>query len=70
MGTHDPTFATAFAARSFASFQDAMMGYLPDRQEAQAAVRSVAERIIELDPLRAETFVPQAPDSLTVRART
>ncbi len=47
----DPTFSTAFAARSFASFQDAMMGYVPDRQAAVAAVRSAAEHSIELDPL-------------------
>ena len=47
----DPGFSTAFAARSFASFQDAMMGYVPDRQAAMAAVRSAAERSIELDPL-------------------
>jgi TolB-like protein len=47
----DPSFSTAFAARSFASFQDAMMGYVPDRQAALAAVRSAAERSVELDPL-------------------
>ncbi len=47
----DPGFSTAFAARSFASFQDAMMGYIPDRQAALAAVRFAAERSIELDPL-------------------
>lgn len=47
----DPGFSTAFAARAFASFQDAMMGYEPDRQAALAAVRYAAERSIELDPL-------------------
>jgi TolB-like protein len=47
----DPGFSTAFAARAFASFQDVMMGYLPDRQSALAAVRFAAERSIELDPL-------------------
>lgn len=47
----DPGFSTAFAARAFASFQDAMMGYVPDRQAALTAVRLAAERSIELDPL-------------------
>jgi hypothetical protein len=47
----DPGFSTAFAARAFTSFQDAMMGYVPDRQTAIAAVRSAAERSVELDPL-------------------
>ena len=47
----DPGFSTAFAARAFTSFQDVMMGYLPDRQAALAAVRFAAERSIELDPL-------------------
>jgi len=47
----DPSFSTAFAARAFASFQDAQMGYVPDRQSALAAVRFAAERSIELDPL-------------------
>jgi hypothetical protein len=47
----DPGFSTAFAARAFTSFQDAMMGYVPDRQAALAAVRFAAERSIELDPL-------------------
>jgi TolB-like protein len=47
----DPGFSTAFAARAFTSFQDAMMGYAPDHQAALVAVRSAAERSIELDPL-------------------
>jgi TolB-like protein/DNA-binding winged helix-turn-helix (wHTH) protein len=47
----DPGFSTAFAARAFTSFQDAMMGYVPDRQAALAAVRFAAERSIDLDPL-------------------
>ncbi len=47
----DPGFSTAFAARAFASFQDAMMGYVPDRHAALAAVRFAAERSIEVDPL-------------------
>ncbi len=47
----DPGFSTAFAARAFTSFQDAMMGYVPDRQAALDAVRFAAERSIELDPL-------------------
>ncbi len=47
----DPGFSTAFAARAFTSFQDAMMGYVPDRQAALAAVRFAAERSVELDPL-------------------
>ena len=47
----DPSFSTAFAARAYISFQDAMMGYVPDYQAALAAVRFAAERSIELDPL-------------------
>jgi TolB-like protein len=47
----DPGFSTAFAARSYSSFQDAMMGYVPDPQAALDAVRFAAERSIELDPL-------------------
>ncbi len=47
----DPGFSTAFAARAYTSFQDAMMGYVPDYQVALAAVRFAAERSIELDPL-------------------
>jgi TolB-like protein len=47
----DPGFATAFAARAYTSFQDAMMGYVPDHQAALAAVQIAAERSIELDPL-------------------
>lgn len=47
----DPGFATAFAARSFNSFQTCMMGYDPDHAAAMAATRSAAERSVELDPL-------------------
>ena len=47
----DPGFSTAFAARAYTSFQDAMVGYVPDHQAALAAVRFAAERSIELDPL-------------------
>jgi hypothetical protein len=47
----DPSFATAFAARSFNSFQTCLMGYDPDRAAAIAATRSAAERSVELDPL-------------------
>ena len=47
----DPNFATAFAARSFTSFQTCMMGYEPDRAAALAATRLEAERSVELDPL-------------------
>lgn len=47
----DPGFSTAFAARAYTSFQDAMMGYVPDHQAALAAVRFAAERSVELDPL-------------------
>ncbi|WP_431298491.1 winged helix-turn-helix domain-containing protein [Tabrizicola sp. BL-A-41-H6] len=47
----DPGFSTAFAARSFTSFQDASMGYTPDRSAAIAAAQAAAERSIELDPL-------------------
>ena len=47
----DPGFSTAFAARAYTSFQDVIMGYVPDHQAALAAVRFAAERSIELDPL-------------------
>ncbi len=47
----DPFFAPAFAARSFTSFQDAMMGYAADRTRAIADVQRFAERGIEIDPL-------------------
>lgn len=47
----DPSFATAFAARSFNSFQTCLMGYDPDRVAAMAATRRAAERSVELDPL-------------------
>lgn len=47
----DPGFATAFAARSFNSFQTCLMGYDPDRTAALAAARRFAERSVELDPL-------------------
>lgn len=47
----DPGFATAFAARSFNSFQTCMMGYDPDHAATIAATRSAAERSVELDPL-------------------
>jgi DNA-binding winged helix-turn-helix (wHTH) protein/tetratricopeptide (TPR) repeat protein len=47
----DPGFASAYAARSFASFQDVIMGYKPDRAAAVAQARAEAERSVELDPL-------------------
>lgn len=47
----DHGFATAYAARSFTSFQTYMMGYEPDRAAALAATQFAAERSIELDPL-------------------
>jgi TolB-like protein len=47
----DPYFAAAYAARSFASFQDATMSYTADRAGAVADVRRFAERAIEIDPL-------------------
>lgn len=47
----DPYFASAFAARSFTSFQDVFMGYASDRARAVADVQRFAERGIEIDPL-------------------
>jgi TolB-like protein len=47
----DPGFASAFAARSFTSFQNAMMGYAVDRATEVDAARAFAERSVELDPL-------------------
>lgn len=47
----DPGFATAFAARSFNSFQTCLMGYDQDHAAAISATRSAAERSVELDPL-------------------
>lgn len=47
----DPGFASAYAARSFTSFQNVMMGYIPDRATAVAQARAEAERSVELDPL-------------------
>jgi tetratricopeptide (TPR) repeat protein len=47
----DPAFAAAWAARSFTSFQDAFMGFVPDRALAVGEARAAAERSVELDPL-------------------
>ena len=47
----DPGFASAFAARSFTSQQNAAMAYTPDRAAAINAARAEAERSYELDPL-------------------
>jgi TolB-like protein len=49
--TLDPHFATAYAARSFTSFQNVMMGYRQDREAALAEARSEAETGYDLDPL-------------------
>ena len=47
----DPGFASAFAARSFTSQQNAAMAYTKDRAAAVTAARAAAERSYELDPL-------------------
>lgn len=47
----DPGFAGAYAGLSFTSFQDAFMGFEPDRASAVRAARAAAERSVELDPL-------------------
>jgi TolB-like protein/tetratricopeptide (TPR) repeat protein len=47
----DPPFSAAWAARSFTSFQDAFMSFVPDRERAVREARAAAERSIELDPL-------------------
>ena len=49
--TLDPGFASAFAALSFTCFQDAIMGFEPDRAAAVLAVRRAAEQSVILDPL-------------------
>ena len=49
--TLDPDFATAYAARAFARFQDGVQWFGSDRAKAQDDVRSLAERAFELDPL-------------------
>lgn len=49
--TLDANFAAAFAALSFTSYQDAAMGFVPDRAAAVAEARAAAERAIALDPL-------------------
>lgn len=46
----DPGFAAGWAARSFASYQEAAMGFVPDRRAAVRDAREAAERSIELDP--------------------
>ena len=48
--TLDPSFAAAYAARSFTSDQDAAMGFTPHRAAAVADARLAAERSIELAP--------------------
>ncbi len=47
----NPAFAAAWAARSFTSFQDAFMGFQPDRAAAIRDAQAAAERSLELDPL-------------------
>lgn len=46
----DPNFAVAFAARSYARFQDVMIGYKTDTAAAVTEARGYAERAVELDP--------------------
>ena len=46
----DPGFAVAFAARSFARFQDALQWFRSDRGVIAVDVRRLAERAVELDP--------------------
>ena len=47
----DPEFAAAWAARSYTSFQDVIMGFAPDREGAARDARAAAERSVELDPM-------------------
>jgi len=49
--TLDANFASAFAALSFTSYQDAAMGFVSDRAAAVAEARAAAERAMALDPL-------------------
>lgn len=49
--TLDPHFSTAYAARSFTSFQNVMMGYRQDREAALAEALLEAETGHDLDPL-------------------
>jgi TolB-like protein len=46
-----PGFARAHAGLSFTHFQNAFMGYVPDRRVAIDGARRTAERGLELDPL-------------------
>jgi tetratricopeptide (TPR) repeat protein len=48
--TLDPGFARAYAARSFARFQDALQWFRNDRDIVIVDVRRLAERGVELDP--------------------
>jgi tetratricopeptide (TPR) repeat protein len=47
----DPTFARAFAARSFTSFQSAFLKYSPNSESDRTDARRFAERSLELDPI-------------------
>jgi len=47
----DPSFARAYAGMSLTHFQNAFLGYTPDRGEEVGAARRLAERGVELDPL-------------------
>lgn len=49
--TLDPGFAVAYAARAFARFQDGLQWFDRDRAKAEADVRRLSERAVELDPL-------------------
>ncbi len=48
--TLDPGFATAFAARSFAKFQEVAQAFRPDHDHIIPEIRRLAERAVELDP--------------------
>ena len=63
----DPFFAPAFAARSFTSFQDVLMGYAADRARAIADVQRYAERGIEIDPLDPATNFAMGRSHLVAR---
>ena len=47
----DPSFSRAYAARSFASFQNAFLNYTRDGNAEMRDARRFAERSVELDPL-------------------
>ncbi len=70
----DGNFARAHAGLSFTHFQNAFIGYTPDREAERRLARQTAERSLELDPFdpfanltmgRAEMLVGELDGSMT-----